>query len=204
MRLRAPPTGPPIVLAGRPGVDQHAGPGVADRERCRSCRCRSSSPGRGSGVASLISTPLRVAGDQVAGRGHRAADRVAGDPDSTSTPSPVFANAAVPEALVPIQLPATRLEVDETTLTPAPELPEITLPAPAAVPPMVTPVDEAMSTPASLGSAIAPAKLGPIRFPSTKMLLLLSISTLEMTFWSRGSGRRSASRYRPRVPTPAP
>ena len=54
-------------------------------------------------------------------------------------------------------------------------LPEITLPAPAAVPPTVVPVEpDAMATPPMpLGSAAVPARLVPIKFPWIEVSMLL-------------------------------
>ena len=57
------------------------------------------------------------------------------------TPEPALARAVVPAALVPIRLPLmTRLLVSASRAMPLEVLPEIRLPAPATVPPMVTPV----------------------------------------------------------------
>ena len=68
---------------------------------------------------------------------------------SISTPLSPLPIAAAPAALVPIKLSSTRLP-DEPPLicTPRRQLPEMTSPAPAVVPPTVLSVDPAvMSTP---------------------------------------------------------
>ncbi len=59
------------------------------------------------------------------------------EPPQSVIPSPLLARAAAPAALVPIKLPWNRLSDASPTSSPAPWFPEITLPAPTAVPPMV-------------------------------------------------------------------
>ena len=62
------------------------------------------------------------------------------EPDWIRMPSPPLPTAAVPAALRPMRLPwiAFPLAAAPVTRTPAPVLPLITFPAPAAVPPRVT------------------------------------------------------------------
>ncbi len=55
---------------------------------------------------------------------------------------------------------------------PAPALPEIRLPAPAAVPPIVFNDESSTATPAfPLGAAAVPAALVPMRFPCTRLFV---------------------------------
>ncbi len=64
------------------------------------------------------------------------------------TPWPPLPRSAVPAALGPMRLPSTLFPVaPPTMLTPIPALPEMTLPAPAAVPPIVLFVAPSMITP---------------------------------------------------------
>src|SRR5881296_3191007 len=94
------------------------------------------------------------------------------EPLATTIPPCTFAMAAVPAALVPIRLPCmlvpvVTLGVVSVRKIPAPLFPEITLPAPAAVPPIVL-FGPKTSTPGpALGRAAVPAALVPMRFPST-------------------------------------
>jgi hypothetical protein len=62
-------------------------------------------------------------------------------PPATTTPLNEFARAPVPAAFVPMKLPAMTLVSVPTSaiVTPSRSLPEITLPAPLAPPPMVLP-----------------------------------------------------------------
>src|SRR6266513_414517 len=65
------------------------------------------------------------------------------------TPGPPFPRSAVPVALVPMEFPCTAFPVALPRLisTPQPLLPEMMLPAPAAVPPTVLLAAPVMATP---------------------------------------------------------
>ena len=60
------------------------------------------------------------------------------EPSSISTPAPVLPRASVPVWSRPIRLPWTRVPLESLISTPLALLPEIRLPAPADVPPIVT------------------------------------------------------------------
>src|SRR5438552_19090243 len=82
---------------------------------------------------------------------------------------PMLGSAAVPAALVPIKLPWTRL-ADEppTILRPTPPLAEMTLPAPAIVPPLVFEEQLLRSTPLNeLPNAAFPLASVPMKLPCT-------------------------------------
>src|SRR4051794_24413503 len=68
------------------------------------------------------------------------------DPDRIKIPL-LFATAASPAALTPMKLPKTVLEFDALISTPCTALPEITFPAPEAVPPMVLELEDSNFTP---------------------------------------------------------
>ena len=80
-----------------------------------------------------------------------------------------FASAVTPRAFVPTRLPAITFPAPSTT-NPAPLLPEIRLPLPGMVPPIVLFVPTGvMRTPQSvLARAIVPVPSVPIWFPSTR------------------------------------
>ena len=91
-----------------------------------------------------------VGRDDVAGPGRRAADRDAGHPADGPRRTVPLPSAIVPVLSVPIRLP--RITAPIVALpwidTPACALAEITLPAPGAVPPMVTPGEMSTEIPA--------------------------------------------------------
>ena len=118
----------------------------------------------GRGGAPDADADAGVARNQVSRADRRAADGITGGVFS-STPIFVFGIAAVPAAFVPTKLPAisSPVWVAPTISTPT-TLPEIRLPAPAAVPPTVLP-GVWMSTPPALGIAAVPAAFVPIDSP---------------------------------------
>ena len=129
-------------------------------------------PGRRSHPADVaeLDSVRAIARYDVARRGGRPTDRVVGTRWPPALRS-VLARAAVPAALVPIRLPWTTVPVVRLLLrkTPLPPFPEITLPVPAAVPPIVLFGELTTWTPtAPLARAAVPAALVPMRFPWTK------------------------------------
>ncbi len=80
------------------------------------------------------------------------------------TPLPALATAAVPAALLPMWLPRTRLPVAPAPVstTPLQALPEITLRAAAAVPPIVLPAVWISMPAAALAMAAVPAAFRPM------------------------------------------
>jgi len=70
------------------------------------------------------------------------------DPSVICTPCVTLGTTPVPPGLVPIRFPWIKVLVTPTPLSaiPAVPFPEITLPAPEAVPPMVVPLDAPATT----------------------------------------------------------
>ena len=97
-------------------------------------------------------------------------------PPNTATPAELLARAAVPVVSVPMKLPVTTLSLVPTSAIrmPWPVLPEMTLAAPAAVPPTVFDLaPPRMAIPPSvLGTAAAPVALRPTTFPRTRFVLV--------------------------------
>src|ERR1051326_3490531 len=89
--------------------------------------------------------------------------------EKIDTPFPLLAKADAPVISVPIKFPCTVFDDEPEIETPSLPLPEITLPAPAAVPPIVLPVAPCKkNTPLlPLGIAILPVISVPIKFPCT-------------------------------------
>ena len=83
-----------------------------------------------------------------------------------STPEDPFGSGVVPSAAVPMRLPTIFVLVDWSSRTPvAPlvEAPDMRLPAPGAVPPIVTPSTSMTVMPwPLLGTAAVPAALVPM------------------------------------------
>ena len=102
-----------------------------------------------------------VARDHVAGPGRRPADRVARRVLHGRTPPSPLARAVRPLESVPIRLPWRRLPEPAAMFTPKPTLSEITLPAPAAVPPTVTPVDPSRKIPSAAVAEVDRAEADP-------------------------------------------
>ena len=73
-------------------------------------------------------------------------------PKKIETPPSWFPSGCVPATVVPIRFPSTRLSwVPELTRSiPSAPLPEMTLPAPAVVPPIVLPLPALMPTPGTM------------------------------------------------------
>src|SRR5208337_4216809 len=85
------------------------------------------------------------------------------DDSPIRTPAALLGTASSPVASVPMKLPSTTLFVAPGSMfTPAPILPEITLPAPISVPPIVLLDDPSIRTPlALLGTARSPVASVP-------------------------------------------
>ena len=87
-----------------------------------------------------------------------------------SIPSPRLGTAAVPSRSVPILLPATSSssagEYPSRMAMPGPSFPEIRLPVPAIVPPIVLPIVSIWRPMSWVPSAAVPARFVPISFPS--------------------------------------
>ena len=79
------------------------------------------------------------------------------DPPEMFTPATVLPTLAVPAALRPMKLPSIKVPLPLDTKTPEPVFPEMTFPAPAAVPPMVLLFAPSMSTPLAFGIAAGSA-----------------------------------------------
>ena len=97
-------------------------------------------------------------------------------PDSIRTPV-ALPTDPVPVRSVPTKLPATTVPVVPLPVrnTPAPTLPEIRLPAPAKVPPTVTPVlPNTPTPPATLATAAVPEAFVPMRLPAITVAPLVA------------------------------
>ena len=77
--------------------------------------------------------------------------------------------AADPLALVPMRLPCTRSCSTRIDRIPLPLFPEMTLPAPADVPPIVLFAPDTTKIPPLLPIAVVPAASVPTRFPCTRL-----------------------------------
>ena len=83
------------------------------------------------------------------------------------TPATWFPRLELPITSVPILLPWTKLPSPEMSM-PSPLLPEITLPWPAPVPPIVLP-ELLIDTPSPLPRAMAPVASVPMKLPCTTL-----------------------------------
>ena len=112
-------------------------------------------------------------------------------------PKRPFATAEVPPAFVPIRLPWTIFPdaVSEKITRPSKVLPESTLPAPAAVPPIVLFGVLTSVMPPEFASAAVPAAFVPIRLPCTTSPEPASICTPGPAF--------PEARFRSALPRPA-
>src|SRR5207245_56692 len=92
-------------------------------------------------------------------------------PSLMSTPPPALPRAAAPLLERPIVLPTTFVPVAVSRSTPAPVLPEMTLPSPLVVPPITSPLEPPTTTPVPLPTALVPAAFVPIRLAFRKLFV---------------------------------
>ena len=130
-------------------VNQNAGTLVANGDRSRLVEPDQVALNERAGRVVDLDAVAGVARDKIARAGRCSADdhrRATAHENTVAT----VGQSGAPTELVPIQLPAITLALAPMSSTPSPVLAEITLPEPAVVPPMVSPVAPSMiATPAS-------------------------------------------------------